>query len=408
MIFSDLFEETYFSLSSNKSRSALTILGIVIGIASVIAMISVGQGATQDISSRIESLGTNLLVVTPGSQRQSGGNIVRGGAGSSQTLTIGDSEAINEKIENIEAIAPTVSSRKQVIVKGQNTNTSIYGIDTHYFTIKTVAIDLGVAISENQINSHARVAVLGPTTRDDLFGAGVNPIGQKIRIDGQQYSVIGVTQAKGGTGLGSSDDLIYIPITTAQQYLTGNESVSNINIQATSADSMSQVQAEVQSLLLQRHHITDALSADFSILNQADILGAASEVSGTLTLLLGAIGGISLFVGGIGIMNMMLTTVTERTREIGLRKSLGATNKDISAQFLAESVALTFIGGVIGIVVGWFAAWVIYKLSGTTTVVNSSSIIMSFGISALVGILFGYYPAKRAARLNPIEALRYQ
>jgi len=407
MLFSDIIEETYFSLSSNKSRSALTILGIVIGIGSVIAMISVGQGATKNISSQIESLGTNLLVVMPGSQRQSG-NIVRGGMGSSQSLTVEDAEAIKSNITDAMAVAPTVSSRKQVTVKGQNTNTSIYGIDTNYFIIKNIEIENGAGISDQQNKSRSKVAVLGPTTRDDLFGEDANPVGQKIRIGSQEFSVIGVTVAKGGSGMGSADDLIYIPLSTAQQYLTGSQSVSNINIQVVSEDLMSIVQQEIQTLLLQRHRITDPAGADFSIMNQADMLSAMSSVTATMTMLLGAIGGISLVVGGIGIMNMMLTTVTERTREIGLRKSLGAKNKDVSSQFLAESVALTFIGGIIGIIIGWLASLLIGKLGSLTTEVTWSSIILSVGISALVGIIFGYYPARRAAKLDPIEALRYQ
>lgn len=407
MIISDLFEETIFSLSANKARSFLTILGIVIGIGSVIAMISVGQGATADITGRIESLGTNLLVVMPGSQRQAG-NIVRGGMGSSQSLTIEDSDAIKITVPNIVSVAPTVSSRKQVTAKGTNTNTNVYGIDGGYFSLRTIEVENGAAISNQQIKSRAKVAVLGPTANTDLFGDGANSIGQKIRVSGQEFTVIGVTKAKGGSGMGSSDDLVYVPITTAQQYISGNQSVSNINIQVATQNLMAVAQVQVQDLLLQRHRISDPNSADFSIMNQTDLLSSMSSVAGTLTLLLGAIAGISLVVGGIGIMNMMLTTVTERTREIGLRKSLGANNEDISAQFLTESVAFTFIGGVIGIVIGYLTALLISKFSGLTTVVSYTSVLLSFGISALIGIVFGYYPARRAAKLDPIEALRYQ
>jgi putative ABC transport system permease protein len=399
-------EETFFSMSSNKSRAALTILGIVIGIGSVIAMISVGQGASAGITQRIESLGTNLLVVMPGQTRSSG--VVRGGMGSATTLTMEDSEAIIQEISDITAVAPTVSSRKQVTTKGQNTNTSIYGIDTEYFGVKSIQVELGAIITEQHLKSKSKVAVIGPTTRDDLFGEDVDPTGQKIRINNQEFTVIGVTVAKGGTGMGSSDDLIYIPLTTAQQYITGNTKVSNINVQVSDADMMTFVQEQITALLLERHNISDSTKADFSIMNQADMLDTMSSVGDTMTLLLGAIAGISLLVGGIGIMNMMLTTVTERTREIGLRKSLGASKSDISTQFLAESVVLTFIGGVVGIIIGWVAAWLITKLSSTTTVVTSWSIFLAIGISALIGIVFGYYPAHRAAKLDPIDALRYQ
>ena len=407
MIFSDLLEETYFSLASNKSRSALTILGIVIGIASVIAMISIGQGASQSITSKVESLGTNLLVVMSGRQKSSG-SVVRNAMGSSQSLKMSDAEAIAASVSNIKAVAPTVSSRKQVRTKTANTNTSIYGIDSQYFSLKNVELESGVALSETQIGSNAKVAVVGPTVRDTLFGEEVDCTGQKIKIDSQEYTIIGIAAAKGGTGMGSSDDLIYIPITTMQKYITGNEYLSNINIQVSNSNMMDLVQVDVESLLLGLHKISDAESADFSIMNQADMLSAMTSVTGTLTLLLGAIAGISLLVGGIGIMNMMLTTVTERTREIGLRKSLGANSHDISMQFLAESTALTFIGGIIGILLGCIAAWLITKLSGTTTAVTYTSIILSFGVSALIGVVFGYYPARRASKLNPIDALRYQ
>lgn len=408
MLPSDIFQETYFSLSANKSRSALTILGIVIGIASVIAMISIGQGAAADIESRIQDLGTNLLVVMPGSQ-QGPGSIARGGFGSATTLTIDDSNAIKEQIEYVELVAPSVSERKQVkTTRGTNTNTSIYGVDSYYGDVKNIDMETGSFISDQQVTRISKVAVLGPATRDDLFGENVDPVNQKIRIEGLEFTVIGVTQTKGGTGFGSSDDLIYVPISTAQRYISGSDSVSNINVQVTEENLMPTVQNEISSLLLRRHNISDPIQADFTVFNQADLMSTITEVTGTLTLLLGAIAGISLLVGGIGIMNMMLTTVTERTREIGLKKSLGAKNRDINIQFLSESVAFTFIGGIIGIFIGWLASYLITKFSGTTTDVTTTSILLAFGVAAAIGIIFGYYPARRASKLDPIEALRYE
>lgn len=407
MHFSDIIDETYFSMNSNKSRSFLTILGIVIGIGSVICMISIGQGSAQNIQSNIQSLGSNLLVVMPGFQRNIG-TVVRSG-GSATTLTLDDSNAIMNQIQNVEAVAPTYSSRKQVkTTQGTNTNTSIYGVDTAYAQVKSITLSSGSFITAQQNTSLSKVAVIGPTTSTDLFGENTDSVGKKIKIDNLEFTIIGVTQSKGGTGFGSSDDLIYVPLNTALRYFAGNNKISNINIQITQQEYMTQAQSDITDLLLSRHNISDSTKADFSIMNQADILSAMTSVTDTLTLLLAAIAGISLLVGGIGIMNMMLTTVTERTKEIGLRKSLGAKNNDISRQFLSESVALTFIGGVIGILIGYIASLVVTKYSGTTTAVTWTSVILAFGVSAGIGIIFGYYPARRAAKLNPIEALRFE
>jgi len=407
MLFVDLIEETFFAVLANKVRSSLTVLGIVIGIGSVVAMISIGQGATSEVSKNIQALGSNLLVVMPGSQMGVGMQ-VRGGMGSASSLILEDAEAIAEQVSDVVAVAPEVSTRKQVIVKGENTNTSIYGVTNSYTEVKNIEIETGSFISDQNITKSSKIAVLGSDTRDDLFGENVNPIGQTVKIENMNFTVVGVTKSKGGTGFGSSDDLIYIPLSTAQHYFTGSNSVSNINIQVKEEELMVSAEEQITNLLLTRHSITDPINADFSIMNQADILDTMSDVSGTLTLLLGAIAGISLIVGGIGIMNMMLTTVTERTREIGLRKSLGAKNKNIALQFLMESVTLTFIGGIIGIMLGWLASMLVTKFSGTTTVVSAWSIFLAFGVSAAIGIIFGYYPAKRAASLNPIEALRYE
>jgi len=407
MIFTDLLEEIYISLASNKSRSGLTILGIVIGIASVITMVAIGQGSTASIQSSIESLGSNLLVVSPGSQK-SYGSMVRSSSGSASTLTLADAEAIKSEVTNLKTVAPVISSRKQVVYKGSNTNVSIYGIDITYQTVKSLTVSMGSFLTETQIENVAKVAVLGPTTRDTLFGEDVDPTGLKIKISGTEFTVIGVTESKGTSGMSSADDLIYIPITVAKHYFTGTNAVSTINVEVSAAKYMNQAETDIQTLLLTRHKIDDVDSADFSIMNQADIMSTMSSISGTLTLLLGAIAGISLLVGGIGIMNMMLTTVTERTREIGLRKSLGARRKDINNQFLLESISLTFLGGIIGILLGLVASYLVSKFGGTTTVVSIQSVLLSFFVSAGIGIVFGYYPAQRASKLNPIEALRYE
>jgi putative ABC transport system permease protein len=408
MIISDLFQETYAALFVNKARSGLTILGIVIGIGSVIAMISVGQGATGSIQSSIESLGSNLVMIMPSFQRNIGSQ-VSFGRGSAQTLTQEDAEAIQQEITLAKAVAPELSSRYQVTAKGKNTNTQVLGTTAEYSSVRNVEIGEGSFISEQNVKSLSKVAVLGLTARDDLFGENAtNVVGKTIRIKGIEFKIIGITKAKGGSGFGSQDDRIIIPVSTAQRFLVGSNYLSTINVQAINQASMTMIQEQITSLLLNRHNISNPELADFTIMNQADIISSASSITNTLTILLGSIAGISLIVGGIGIMNMMLTTVTERTREIGLRKAIGAKRKDINMQFLAEAVILTFIGGVIGLFVGWLASLAISKFGGINTSISLLSVILAFGVSGAIGIIFGYYPARRASRLNPIEALRYE
>lgn len=408
MTVGDILHETNIALSANKVRSGLTVLGIVIGISSVIVMLAIGQGAQGTIQANIQSLGSNLIQVFPGAARTVGGFGPSQGRGSAQTLTLDDAEAILDSVSDVSAVAPAVSGRYQITAKGTNTNTSVNGVTSSYADVRNVSIADGSFISDANNLSASKVAVLGPTTQTDLFGENISAIGQTIRINRIEFKVIGVTASKGGSGFTNQDDVIYIPLTTAQRYLSGSTNVSNISVQAANADVMTTVGESITNLLLSRHKISDPTQADFSILNQQDIIGAASSITQTFTILLAAVASISLLVGGIGIMNMMLTTVTERTREIGLRKAVGAKRDDINIQFLTEAVTLTFFGGLLGIFLGWLVSFGVTKLGLLQTEVSLFSILLAFGVSAIIGIVFGYYPARKASKMNPIDALRYE
>ena len=406
MFIRDVIEETRTALMANKVRSSLTILGIVIGIASVIAMTAIGKGAQNSIEESIQSIGANLLIVRPGSQRGFTSPVSTNQ--SVQTLTLEDAQKIFDSIVSVRAVAPEVSTREQVIARGANENISITGVTPEYASVRNVQMQEGEFFSQQHIDKKSRVAIIGPETALNLFGEGESPLGQKIRIKNIECTVIGVTISKGGTSFGSSDDLVYIPITVATQYLIGDDKLSLINVEIQSQEQMQSAESEISTILLASHGISDASLADFRIMNQGDIVATASSVTNTFTLLLSAVAGISLVVGGIGIMNMMLTTVTERTREIGLRKSIGAKKKDISVQFLLEAIALTCIGGVLGVTLGWGIASLVEVYGGISTEITLSSIFLALGVSSLIGIIFGYYPARRASKLNPITALRYE
>lgn len=404
MIIKDLLQETISALASNKVRSGLTVLGIVIGIASVIAMISIGQGAQNSIQGSIEGLGSNLLIVQPGAA-QAGRGFVSSGRGSGQSLNIDDIEAIKD-IEGIANISPELQRRFQITSQlGNNTNSTIIGVHPDYASVRNVNVLNGSFISSQNNSSLAKVAVLGPTTAVDLFGEGVDPIGRTIRVNNINLKVIGVLEPKGSSGFFNPDDTVLIPLSTMQKILAGSDSLSNISVAVTDKDQMSVVQNEITLKLKEKHRVTEP---DFSVTSQADILGTLTQVTTTFTIFLASIASISLLVGGIGIMNMMLTAVTERTREIGLRMAIGAHRKDIVMQFLIEAILLTFIGGIIGVALGWLLAFAVSTLFEINTSVSLQSVLLAFGVSALIGIVFGYYPALRASKLDPIVALRYE
>lgn len=408
MEYSEIIAEAFGTLTINKLRTGLAALGIVIGIGSVIALISLGQATQQSVQNQIQSLGANLLTVIPGSQTSAG---VRGAAGGGTTLTLDDAKAIESssgQIDTITNVSPEFSKRTQITTGKANTNVQVIGATPAYSSVHKFSIASGAFISQRDVDNMTKVAVLGPQVATDLFGEGSNPLGQSIRVSGQTFNIIGVTVSKGGTGFQNQDDIVWVPLTTAQKQLFGADYLTSIALEAKSQDVMTDAQNQVGYLLLARHKLNDPAQADFSIFSQQDILDTASATTGTFTTLLSGIAAISLLVGGIGIMNIMLVTVTERTREIGLRKALGAKKKIIITQFLIESIILTFFGGIIGMVLGILTSYVVSSLTGAPFVLSLSSIILAIGVSAGIGIIFGWYPARRASNLQPIEALRYE
>jgi macrolide transport system ATP-binding/permease protein len=398
------------SLAANKTRSALTMLGIIIGVAAVIAMLSIGRGAQGAITGQIEGVGTNLLMVMPGST-QSGG--VRSSAGSAQTLTYEDAQAL-VGLSALAAVAPVSNSSGQFVYGNQNARTSVTGVTPEYAVVRNYKVVEGEFITAAQLNARSQVVVLGYSTATTLFGDAGLAVGKTVRINGQPFRVVGVLESKGSSGFGSQDDVGLIPLTTAQTRLTGvthvsggQRSVSMIFAQAASSDQVDAAEEDISSVLRRRHRVTT--EDDFSVMSQKDMLDMTSQVTSILTWFLGGVAGISLLVGGIGIMNIMLVSVTERTREIGLRKAVGARKLDILSQFLIEASWLSVIGGILGIVLGWGLSQVVGKVIGSITpVIGLDTVLLATLFSAAVGVFFGLYPAWRAGNLNPIDALRYE
>ncbi len=411
-----VLRETFTSLSANKLRTGLTVLGIVIGVAAVIAMMSVGQGAQNSITSQINSIGTNVLSVSAGSRARfapGGANNVR----NIRELTLADAQAMIDPFQapSVLAIAPILEGGNiSAAANGQTTTTTVNGVTTSYFSIRNQQVTEGAFFNDQQVSAHARVAVIGVDLATTLFGQTTNLTGQTLRINGQTFTIIGVLKSQGGSSFGSADNQVIIPLTTARDRVVKRPgtSVDGIYVQATSAAAVPEASTQISNIMRLRHHVAVG-KEDFSVLSQQSLLTTATSITGILTTVLGGIAAISLLVGGIGIMNIMLVSVVERTREIGLRKALGARNQDIMTQFLAESSFLSLLGGFIGILLGWLISLLIGQIAsaaGTalSPAVSLNAILLATGFSIAVGLFFGIYPARRAARLEPVEALRYE
>ena len=401
--------QTFFialrALRRNKMRSALTALGIIIGVASVVAMVAVGNGAQARITSQVAALGQNLLTVFAGSRRTGG---VSSGLGSASTITLADADAIGREVTDVVAISPEISTSAQAIANGRNWSTSIVGESPDYLKIRDWKLAAGSMFTERDVRGAAKVAVIGSKTCHELFGP-LNPVGQTVRVKNIPFVIIGLLESKGaGMGGQNQDDRIIIPYTTAMKRITGDRYLRSVSVQIASADRMDVAQQQITSLLRQRHRLTAGRDDDFNIFNQKEIADTVNSISLVITLLLGSIAGISLLVGGIGIMNIMLVSVTERTREIGIRIAVGAQPSAIKLQFLIEAITLSLLGGLIGVFIGIGVSRLVAIFADFKAIVSVSSILLAFGVSFVIGVFFGFYPAQKAAALDPIDALRYE
>jgi putative ABC transport system permease protein len=393
------------ALARNKMRSALTMLGIIIGVAAVIAMVGVGQGAQKQVQDQIAAMGSNMLFVGSGTVTRGGMHM---GWGSTKTLVMDDVSAILRECRAVKEAAPGSTTSAQIVYENDNWYTQVNGTEPQYFDIRTWEFASGESFQKSDVDTAANVAVIGDTVRKNLFGA-IDPVGQTIRIKNLPFRVVGALERKGQGAMGNDqDDLVIIPITTLQKKITGDTWLRYIMVSAISKDATFTAQQQIESLLRDRHRIRPGTDDDFVVRNLADLAAAADQAQGTMTLLLACTAGVALVVGGIGIMNIMLVSVTERTREIGIRMAIGATDIDVQRQFLTEAVVLSCIGGLVGIFVGVAVSMLITNMAGWAVLISPVSIVTAVIFSMAVGIFFGYYPAQKAARLDPIEALRYE
>ncbi len=403
-MYKESFLMAWASLVANKMRSILTMLGIIIGVAAVIALVSIGNGVKQDIQNSISSLGSNLLMVMPGAPRTPG---VRPTAGSMKSLKVADYEAI-AKLDGVKAVSPMTNGAYVVIYQNKNWTTSVSGVNANYLDVNNWTMKSGRFLSNKNIQNRERVAVVGKTVAKNLFG-DEDPVGAEIRVRNIPFRVIGVLNSKGSGAMGNDqDDMVIIPYTTAMERVDGIDYLRMLYVVAKDENGIDRLQSDIENLLRVRHGIKDTNLDDFNIQNMNSIMETMEETTGTLTLFLGAVAAISLVVGGIGIMNIMLVSVTERTREIGIRKALGATYFVIVTQFLIEAVVISLMGGLIGIALGIGASKLISLASGMSTVISVPTIVLSFAFSMAIGLVFGIYPARKAAKLNPIDALHYE
>ena len=405
MNYSNLLKIALRALVRNKLRAILTMLGIIIGVGSVIAMLAIGQGSKKKIRDQISSMGTNMVMVMPNFQRRGGVNL---GASSSMALKYSDVVALRNETSALAEVSPEVRASGQVIYGNQNTQTTVYGVSEEYMSIRKYEINSGRIFNANEIKSMAKVCLLGQTVVDNLFGANTDPVGLSIRIKNLPFQVIGVLKSKGESGMGQDqDDLIIAPYTTVQRRLEAVDYINGIYASALSEEKSPLAIQEVTEVLRRTHKIKSQ-EDDFRVMSQSELIQTVSSISDIMTYLLGAIAGISLLVGGIGIMNIMFVSVTERTREIGLRMSIGGRSRDILRQFLVESMVLSTLGGAVGVIFGYLVAKIAGSLMNSPALVTSHSVALAFAVCFAIGVFFGWYPARKAANLNPIDAIRYE